>query len=256
MMKRVISLTLILTLVISLSSLAAAQELSGDDVLDRVEESIDAQSSQVKLRMELYNESGSKRTRELEAYTKDGEYDKALIRFLAPASVKNTAFLSQEKNSDDKDMYLYMPALGNVRKIAGSQKNGTFVGTDFSYNDLSILGGGNYKEDYQPTILDEDNKEYLLRLVPTDEDIEYKFVKMWVQKSNWFPTKLEFYDEDEELYKELTNEDIKEKSGYWTAEKITMKNLQKGSKTVIYLDEITYDLELNDRIFTVRYLRR
>ncbi|WP_148217703.1 outer membrane lipoprotein-sorting protein [Acetohalobium arabaticum] len=255
-MKRIMIVTLIMVLVLSMSGLVSAQELSGDDVLDKVEESIDAQSSQVKLRMELYNESGSKRTRELEAYTKDGEYDKALICFLAPASVKDTAFLSQEKKSDDEDMYLYMPALGNVRKIAGSQKNGSFVGTDFSYNDLSILGGGKYKEDYQATILDEDDKEYLLRLVPTDEDIEYKFVKMWVQKSNWFPTKLEFYDKDKELYKELISEDIKERSGYWTAEKMTMKDLDEGSKTVIYLDEITYDLELNDRIFTVRYLRR
>ncbi|MBM7623569.1 outer membrane lipoprotein-sorting protein [Sporohalobacter salinus] len=255
-MKRIITLVLIMTLVLSVNGLVLGQELSGDDILDKVEASIDAQSSKVKLRMELYDKSGSKRKRKLEAFTKDGEYDKALIRFLAPASVEDTAFLSQEKNSDDEDMYLYMPALGNVRKIAGSQKNGSFVGTDFSYNDLSILGGGNYKEDYKATILKENNKEYLLRLVPTDEEIEYKFVKMWVQKSNWFPTKLKFYDEEGKLYKELISEDIKEKSGYWTAEKMTMKDLQADSKTILYLDEITYDLDLNDRIFTVRYLRR
>jgi outer membrane lipoprotein-sorting protein len=79
---------------------------------------------------------------------------------------------------------------------------------------------------------------------------------MWVKIENYFPTKLEFYDQKGELHKVLTNEDIQKKDGYWTAEKLTMKNVQKGSKTVLYLEEITYDKQVSDRIFTTRYLRR
>jgi outer membrane lipoprotein-sorting protein len=256
MIKKMLSILLVSVLVLGISGSGFAKDLSGDDVLDKVEESIDAQSSEIKLKMELYNDSGSMRERKLEAFSKDGEYDKALIRFLSPANVEGTAFLAKDKAADEEDMYLYMPVLGNVRKIAGSQKNGSFVGTDFSYNDLSILGGGNYKEDYKATVIEKNSEEYLLKLIPTDEEIEYKFAKMWVKIENYFPTKLEFYDQKGELHKVLNNEDIQKKDGYWTAEKLTMKNVQKGSKTVLYLEEITYDKQVSDRIFTTRYLRR
>jgi len=256
MRRKMISLILMSVLILGLTGIAWGQNLTGDDVLDKVEAAIDANSAEIKLKMYIYNEAGSMRERELKAYTQDGEYDKALIRFLAPASVEGTAFLSQEKGNNNEDMYLYMPVLGNVRKIAGSQKNGSFVGTDFSYNDLSILGGGNYKEDYKATILESNENEYLLRLIPTDEEIEYKFVKMWVKRSNWFPTKLEFYDENGNLHKVLINEGVKQIDGYWTASELTMKNVQKGSKTVLRLDEITYDKRISERIFTTRYLRR
>jgi len=242
-------------LVLGTAGLAGAQDMTGDDVLDKVEAAIDADSAKISFDMELHSSSGDVRNRELKARTQDGEVDKSFIRFLAPASVEGTGFLSQDKG-DSEDMYLYMPALGSIRKISSSQKNGSFVGTDFSYNDLSILGGGNYQDDYEATVQSEDDSQYVLKIVPTDDDIDYKYGKMWVQKSNWFPVKLEFYDSDGELHKVLTTKDVKQIDGYWTAGQMTMKNVQKGSKTVLQLAEIAYDKEIDDRLFTTRNLKR
>ncbi|WP_027339624.1 outer membrane lipoprotein-sorting protein [Halonatronum saccharophilum] len=257
MKMKIASLFMTMLLVLTLGSLAAAEELTGNDVLDNIQDSISANTSQINLRMELHS-GGRTRERELEVYRQDGEeMDSSMIRFLAPASVEGTAFLSHDPHdSEDDDMYLYMPALGNVRRISGSQRNGSFVGTDFSYNDLSILGGGSYDEDYDAEILEDLGDKYLLRIIPTDEDIDYKYGYMWVQKSNWFPVEIEFYDSRGDLHKVLTSEQIVQVDGYWTAEKLTMKDVQRDTKTILFLEDIVYDQPIDDRVFTVRYLRR
>ncbi|WP_408954364.1 outer membrane lipoprotein-sorting protein [Natroniella sp. ANB-PHB2] len=256
MKKDLLSFLLISLLVFSLSGVVSA-ELTGNDILDKVEESISATTSQIEMQMELHS-GGRVRERRLKIERMEGaNKDKSLIRFSEPASVEGTAFLSlDEKDSDDDDMYLFMPALGNVRRIAGSQRNGSFVGTDFTYNDLSLLGGGSYEDDYDATILEEKEDEYILKIVPTDDDIDYSYGKMWVTKSNWFPERVEFYDQDEELEKVLINEDIKQIDGYWTADQITMEDVQNETKTVLFLDDIIYDEDLDSRTFTTRNLRR
>jgi len=253
-MKRYLVLMISCICVFTISTLVSAQ-LTGQEVLDKVKISTEPQTSYVKMRMELYSSSGQLRRRSLEGYRDNQGDDKAMNRFLSPATVEGTSFLSLDKDNDE-DMYLYLPALGSVRKISSSQKNGSFVGTDFTYNDLNLIGGGNYNKDYDATILVENDQEYILKLVPTDSDIDYKYLKMWINKKEWHMIKVEFYDERGKLEKVLTPESFEKIAGYWTAHKSTMENIQEGSKTVIYMEEITYDKAINDRIFTTRYLSR
>ena len=62
-----------------------------------------------------------------------------MIFFLSPADVKNTAFLSYDYDSADRDddQWLYLPALKKHKRIAGGDKSGSFMGSDFSYSDIS-----------------------------------------------------------------------------------------------------------------------
>lgn len=236
---------------------AKSQDLTGSEVLDKVEQSIDAESADIELRMELFSSSGSKRERSLIAkMTESNNLSKSYIEFTSPANVEGTAFLAREQDQNNEEMYLFMPALGSVRKIAGSQKNGSFVGTDFTYNDMSILGGGEYKEDYNATVESASADQYILRLEPTDKEIDYDYLKMWVDANKWFPAKIEFYTSDKRLEKVLTNQNIEQVHGYWTARELTMENVQKESRTVLYLDKIAYDVSINEQIFTTRYLSR
>ena len=254
--KKLLILGLSLVLVIGIGSLVAAQDLTGDDVLDNVEESISADTSQMEFDMVLHSDDGRTRERELivkRMETDDG-VDQGFIRFLAPPSVEGTGFLSHDYGDDD-DMYLFMPAVGSVRRIASGQRDGSFVGTDFTYNDLSLIGGENYQDDYEATIIEETEDEYILEMVPTDDDIHYDFGEMRVQKSNWFPVEIELY-EDGELTKRLTNKDIVQVDGYWTAREITMADLVDGTKTVLHMNEIVYDEPIEEQIFTTRYLER
>jgi len=257
MSKRILILVIVSTLSTGFVRSGYAQDLTGTEVLENVEDAIDASSAEIALTMELYNAAGDKRERSMTIYTEESDNtNRSFMKFTAPADVEGTAFLSLEQSNGVEEMYLYMPVLGNIRRIAGSQKNGSFVGTDFTYNDMTILGGGNYKEDYQSEVLESSETEYVLKLTPTDEEIEYSYTKMWVPTDKWFPTRIEFYGSDTQLQKVLSNEEYEEIEGYWTARKITMENVRDETRTVLQLTEVQYDIDIPDNIFTTRYLQR
>ncbi len=252
-MKKIVIFTMFF--ILACSSVLLANELTGEDVLNKVEESMRADTSHLNLTMTLFNSSGDSRERKMEIYKKYGVKDRSLIKFLAPATVEGTAFLALEENGES-DMYLYMPALGSERRIAGSQRNSNFVGSDFTYNDLAIIGGGNYNSDYKSKILEIRDDIYKLELIPIDEDIDYKYVYMWVNSEKWYSIKMEFYSSNGELNKLLNTGKINEVNGYLTFEEIIMEDVKKGSKTEIVLNNVTYDLELDDNLFTVRNMKR
>jgi hypothetical protein len=255
-MKRLISLITLIVLLFGLNLVVFAK-VTGDDLLDKMEEVRDVQTTNLEIKLELYDSSENKRVRTLRTISKNVERKKSLSRFLSPAEVEGTGFLSIDKPEiDDEDMYLYLPALGSVRKISGSQKNGSFVGTDFSYNDLSLISAENYNDDYKAEILKENEQEYILKIVPTDKDIDYKYGKLTLSKKTWYPVKVEFYDSRDKLQKILTNYNVEQIQGYWTPQRVIMEDVQRETKTILYLESVVYNDEVNDRIFSPRYLRR
>ena len=187
-MKRVCFILLMLVIFSgSLSLGAQAENLTGNDVLDNVEKAIAADTSQMEFKMVLHSDEGQTRERKLTVMSRetDDGVDQVFIRFLSPPSVEGTGFLAIDYGDDD-DMYLYMPAVGSVRRIATGQRDGSFVGTDFTYNDLSLIGGENYQDDYDAEIIAETEEKFILEMIPTDEDIHYDFAEMRVQKTTGF----------------------------------------------------------------------
>ncbi|MFW6000901.1 MAG: outer membrane lipoprotein-sorting protein [Halanaerobium sp.] len=258
MFKKPFSYFFIIFIILSVFPLTVtAENISGDEVLLKVKEARTADAASMTMIMELYNKAGDMRSRELKnRYLENGE-EKSLIEFQSPADVAGTAFLSlKNKNSSEEDMYLYLPVLGSIRKISGSQKNGDFVGSDLTYNDITVFSGGNFKDYYSGEILEENEKEYILRLTPTDNDIDYSYGRIWVRKDIYYPVQIEFYDQSEELLKKVKLEAIEEIDGNWLSRKITVENVQKGSRTVMKMEDIDFNVELNEQIFTTRYLER
>lgn len=256
MQKKLLFTTLILLLAI-FSFSVIAQNLTAEQVLTKIEAARNAETASMMMTMELYNSSGDLRSRKLQNRHQEGAIEKTLMEFISPADVAGTAFLSLEKRqTNEEDMYLFLPVLGSVRKISGSQKNGDFVGSDLSYNDLSVFSGANYKDNYQAEIIKSSAKEYLLKLIPTDQDSEYKFGRMWVRTDIWSPKKIEFYDQAEELLKTIYLSDFEQIDNNWIARNIRVNNEQKGSKTILKITEVNFNLKLNEQIFTIRYLER
>ena len=255
MIKNIMTFIFVFVLI---SAAAGAQELTGNEVLQRVEENRSEKSHYIEMRMELYNKAGDMRSRSLNNYFLEGDkFDKSLIEFTAPADIEGTKFLLLDKrNTAEEDMYLYLPALGSVRKISGSQKNGNFVGSDLTYNDLNIFIGANYRENFKAKIIEENEKEVKLRLEMIDPDLDYSFGYMVVLKEYWLPNKLEFYDQNEELKKTINLSEYEKIDNNWTARHIQVENIQKGSQTVLRMEEVDFNPDLDPNIFTVRYLQR
>ena len=114
--------------------------MTGRDVMEKVINRDNGDHKTADMEMVLIDKNGSKRTRKIQAYSREfdeGRY--SILFFLEPADVKNTGFLTldyKEAKKDD-DQWLYLPALRKTKRIAGSDQSGSFMGSDFNYSDMT-----------------------------------------------------------------------------------------------------------------------
>ena len=122
------------------------------------------------------------------------------------------------------------------------------------------MSASDWRKDYDITLdgTEEKNEKecFKLKMIPKDEDDSYSKVYFWVDKTNYFGVGAEYYDEDEELWKVLILKDVEKIGAYWTPKHIEMKNVQKGSRTEMIMDKIEYDIELDVKMFSERYLKK
>ena len=227
-----------------------AQELSGDEILKKEDEN--SPDSEIMIsEMTIVHKSGARRVRKIKAWMKGDDY--TLVSFLTPANVKGTGFLSVKDND-----WLYLPALRKVRRIATKEKGGSFMGSDFSYDDVS---GYSWEEDFNSRMMGTEKYQgyecYVLELIPKKPgDLSYSKLKRWVDKENFYSVKTEYYDRHGDLLKVLYSSKFEKKEGLWVTKRNEMQNVQKGSKTIIVIEEIEVNPEIPDHMFTTRQLER
>jgi outer membrane lipoprotein-sorting protein len=177
--------------------------------------------------------------------------DRMLVRFLAPADVAGTGLLSV-----GDDMWLYLPALGRVRRIAGHAKKGSFMGTDLSYEDMEEFGKTGFAAAYSPELIKMEEEFYLLRLTPRSQDRGYQYLEMKVCRERFLPLRIEYYAPDGSLAKVLTTMDFQEVQGRPTASKLIVEDVAKGSKTILEQLQVDFEPDMDEEIFSTRYLER
>ena len=249
--KRLKNIVLLIVAVLLLPGLKGlAKDLTGDEILKKEEENR-ADSEITVNEMTIVHKSGAKRIRIIKVWMKGD--DSTLVRFLSPANVKGTGFLSVKD-----DDWLYLPALKKVRRIATKEKGGSFMGSDFSYEDI---GSGSRTEDYNTKLLTTEEYKgrncYVLELVPKKpEDMSYSKLKTWVDKENFYSLKTEYYDIHGDLLKVMYLYEFEKMKGFWISRRMEMQNVQKGSKTIIVVKETELNPEIPDKMFTTRQLER
>ena len=242
----------VLAIMIMVGATLPALAMTGQDVIDRVKDEYgDFQSQVVTMKIKTYDGKSLVTDREVVVLTrKQGDVDQSLLKFLSPKDVEGVGLLDQ----GDDIMYMYLPEFGKVRRIAGSAKNGSFMGTDFTYNDLSFI---NYDtSDYEAELMEETADSYKLELRTTDKDSGYEKVLMTVRKSDWFPIKIVFYNTEGRLQKELSAFDVTQYGRYKFPKRLQMVDLLANHSTEITLSEPEFDRELDDNLFTTRTLQR
>ncbi len=95
--------------------------------------------STANLLMVLKNRQGQESVRKIRIRTLEveGDGDKSLSIFDNPRDVKGTAFLTFTHKVGDDDQWLYLPALKRVKRISSRNKSGSFMGSEFAYEDIS-----------------------------------------------------------------------------------------------------------------------
>ncbi|MCK4337435.1 MAG: outer membrane lipoprotein-sorting protein [Candidatus Aminicenantes bacterium] len=253
-MKKIILLGLF---IIILSVMLPGEELTGTDIIQKVNDLMNLDTSHAKAKMTITTTSGSKRTFVYESWSKN-KGEKNLVRYLEPRRVKGQATLMLN-NADD--IWMYFPRTGRVRKLATHAKKQKMQGSDFSYEDMG--GGDAFIDDYSPKRLKDEKIEgndcYKLELIrKAESDLSYSRLILWLIKENFVPVVIDYYDEDDPTrwLKRLVQSDIEIIDGIPTARKIVMLNKSDNSQTEMEILEVEYNIELDDKMFTERGLKK
>lgn len=198
--------------------------------------------------MLLIEENGRVKERAVAIRQKGDEL--RMVRFLEPADVRGVGFL---RLASDR-LYLYLPAFRKVRRIASSATNENFMGTDFTYEDMSQ---SRYSKNYTAGELSIQDGQYRLALEPKPgADVSYHRLILFADASNYVLRKVEYYDREDMQIKELTYEEIEQIDGYWIGKRMRMRSLEDDHETLLELSEIHFDRGLSDSDFSERSLKR
>jgi hypothetical protein len=188
--------------------------------------------------------------------------DRLLLRFTAPNDINGTAFLVWERPGAEDERFLFLPALGRVRRIAGAERQESFVGTDFTYEDI----GGRALSDYTYRFVDEHaswkgsdgtaHPAWRLQSLANDPDARYPRVASLVRKDNFVVVGAELFDRRQERAKEYRVTKLERIQGIWTALDTVMESLIDRTRTELSITSAKYNVGLDERDFSRRELER
>ena len=246
---------------------AAAFAETPEEIGLRIAQEADARETgygdtEVVMRMVLRNRQGEEsvrnfRTKSLEVLD-DG--DKSMSIFDEPRDVKGTALLTFTHKTDSDDQWLYLPALKRVKRISSENRSGSFVGSEFAYEDLSSQEVEKYTYKYiadEPCPGAEDLTCWKIERYPTDENSGYTRQVSWSDHDEYRAWKIDFYDRKDAHLKTLVFADYRQYLGqFWRAHSLNMVNHQTGKSTDLRVDDFSFQTGLKDRDFNQKALSR
>lgn len=207
--------------------------------------------------MDLINPDGQKRQREMTMLRKNlaGGNQKYFIYFLQPGDVRRMTFMVYKYPKRDADRWIFVPAVNMTRRIAASDKHSSFVGSDFTYEDISgrDLGADSYTLVRSETF--QGKPCYVVQSTPREE-ASYSKKLSWIDQSTFLPLKEEYYDARGELNRVFTADATSAIGGVWTATRRTMKNVKSGHRTEVTFKATAYNVGVPEDVFTERSLRK
>lgn len=240
----------------ALASVSFAQ--TADEILDKAQKINSAKTTQIQMALTVTDKKGGVKTMEVEQYgIDDGGLSKSVIVFKKPASVANTRFLVEELVNNTQSQKIFLPELGKVRRIAASEGGGSFMGTDFSYDDISSSSRDTTKD--TNVILKEESIGtqacWVIETIAKDKaDSQYSKTVRWIAKDTYLTVKADMYDKAGNLLKSLEIGKYEQRSGYWTPLLTTMKNVQENTSTTMELKAVIYDKTIPVTVFTEKFL--
>lgn len=210
------------------------------------------------VKMIISNSRGKERIREftmLRLDLEDGGRQNYYTYFKQPSDVSRLTFMVHKMPNAADNRWLYVPSVDLVKRISADDKNSSFVGSDFTYEDVS---GRHWNEDNHK-ILREDT--YLNRAVFVIESIPKENYKgfarkvTFIDKEHILPIREEYYDKKNQLERIFTVDKINNVDGIQTPTLRKMENVQKSQFTTVEFSNINYNIKIHEDIFTERYLK-
>jgi hypothetical protein len=218
-----------------------------------------------RMSLTIVDRRGGEYRRELEVLTKryGDEASRSIMFFHAPPQVQGIGFLQWLAPQEPDRQWLYLPALKRTRQISGGARTESFAGTDFSYEDLSIVAEAvDWGPDKAGAALAgaetiDGHPSDIIELTPTAAaEISYGTIRLWLGRDDQVVRKYEFVDPSGQLAKTLLLSDIRDSAGIPAAHHLEMRNERSGSHTLVELTDLRYNTGLDDEVFTQRRLEK
>jgi len=210
--------------------------------------------------MTLRNKQGQESRREIRTRTLEvaGDGDKSISIFDTPRDVKGTAFLTFTHKVGDDDQWLYLPALKRVKRISSRNKSGSFMGSEFAYEDIASQEIEKYSYKWIEDGTLNGRAVFVIEQYPVDKkNSGYTRQRTWLDKERYIPLKTEFYDRKKSHLKTLIFSDYQEYLGaYWRANKMEIVNHQNGKSTELTFTNYRFRTGLTDADFNQNSLKR
>lgn len=250
---------------LSMYSLFAVAEFEEDVLLVMRDntEMMRSTEEKVLVTMELINKRGKTREREMVYYMKGNteEMRDSLVRFLSPADIKGTGLLTYEHKVGADDRWLYLPGLRRERRLASSDQQDSFMGSDFSYEDMTLI----FIDDFKYKIIGEDtiNGEpcWLVESLHSTEegqkDSGYSKQIFYINKAHRYTMGVDYYNKKHDKFKQMrvTNVAYFDQVKKWRPTEQVMENLKTGHKTRLIYRDYQFNEAVPEDFLTIRELR-
>lgn len=215
---------------------------------------------QVELQMILRSAHGAitERSLRIAQYEVPDDGDKMLLVFETPADIRGTALLSHAHETKADDQWLFLPAIKRVKKVASHDKSGSFVGSEFSYQDLSPL----QLEKYTYEFLREDVLDavacFVVARISTQDNYQYATEHFWFDQQAYRVLRVDYFDHSGFQVKQLRARDFRlYQDRFWKAGRMLMSNLRNRKSTELVWQDFAFNVGLDGtRDFSVNSLRR
>lgn len=242
---------------LTITGVLAEQQPSPEYIAQKIYDRDTGHDSHATVLMKLIEKDGKTRAREMEIWQKDfSGLKKTLIRFNSPAEIRGTGFLTWENKDRDDDQHLFLPELRRSRRVVSSQKDQKFVNSDFTYEDMQRrkvekdihrLLGSKTLGSFNCWVLESTPR-------PSTESQYEKFVAL-VTKDNYIPIQIDYYKHGR-VVKRYTVLNLQKISGIWTDMVAEMADLHSQHKTMLEVQKISYNVNVDPNVFTIRNLEK
>lgn len=207
------------------------------------------------VRMIIRDNQGREQRRQftvLRKNVKQGADQDFLVVFSRPSDVRGTVYLVKKHVDRDDDRWLYLPGLDLVKRVAAGDKRTSFVGAHYFYEDVS----GRPPADDSHELIETTDAYYVLRHVPKDRSVvEFESYITWIDRQNFLPTKIEYTDAGDNVYRRIEVIEVESIAGHPTVVKSRVSDLDSGGHTDMQFRYVAYDIGMPDPVFTERSLR-
>lgn len=207
------------------------------------------------------------RVKVIENIQKDaGENNKdsqSIMVIKQPSSEKGIGFLQYDYDETDKDtdQWMYLSALGKIKRIVSGNDNepktGTLFGSEFSYEDTERAK----IENYRYTILKESTYRgkdvWIIESIPTPayaRKSNYSKSIIWIDKDRNLILKSKIYDRRARLIKIFNFSKYQKIENIWVPQKLNMNNVQTKRISTMKMNKVVLNINIDEALLSQRAL--